>query len=169
MTSAVDARDVYTLGHSRRVSGYAVQLATQMGLPAEEIEILRVGGLLHDVGKIGVPDAVLRKPGRLTAEEMQLIQQHPVIGRHIVERVEGFSAYLPIIELHHENYDGSGYPCGQRGEETPLAARIVHVVDAYDAMTSDRPYRSGMTHEQATAIWRSARARSLTRRSCGSS
>jgi putative nucleotidyltransferase with HDIG domain len=154
MASAVDARDVYTLGHSRRVSEYAIRLARRIGVPESELETLRVGGLLHDVGKIGVPDAVLRKPGRLSSEEFELIKEHPTIGRRIVEHVDGFSEYLPIIELHHENFDGSGYPSGLTGPETPLLARLVHVVDAYDAMTSDRPYRRGMTHEQAAEILR---------------
>jgi putative nucleotidyltransferase with HDIG domain len=152
MTSAVDARDVYTLGHSRRVSEYAVRVAERIGVDPGDLDVIRVGGLLHDVGKIGVPDAILSKPGRLTPEEMAVIQQHPEIGRRIVEPVEGFSDYLPIIELHHENFDGTGYPRGLHAEETPLLARIVHVVDAYDAMTSDRPYRNGMTHEKAAAI-----------------
>jgi putative nucleotidyltransferase with HDIG domain len=154
MTNALDARDVYTLGHSRRVSEYAHRVASRMGVPADDRELVRVGGLLHDIGKIGVPDAVLRKPGRLTSDEYDLIKQHPSIGRRIVEHVDGFSPYLPIIELHHENYDGTGYPAGLSGSDTPLLARIVHVVDAYDAMTSDRPYRKGMTHEEAVSILR---------------
>jgi HD-GYP domain-containing protein (c-di-GMP phosphodiesterase class II) len=154
MTSAVDARDVYTLGHSRRVSEYAVRVAERMGVAQSGLETIRVGALLHDVGKIGIPDAILGKPGKLTKDEMGFIQLHPTIGRHIVEHVDGFSAYLPVIELHHENHDGSGYPTGLSGEQTPLLARIVHVVDAYDAMTSNRPYRVGMTHDQAAAILR---------------
>ena len=111
-----------------------------------------MGALLHDIGKIGISDVVLQKPGRLTPEEEALIRQHPVIGRKILECVQGFEAYLPVVELHHENWDGSGYPRGLKGEETPRTARIVKVADAYDAMTSDRPYRRGMRHEEAIRI-----------------
>ena len=149
MTNAIDARDVYTAGHSQRVSEYACKIARVMRIPQGEIELLRVGALLHDVGKIGVADAVLQKPGRLTPRELELIQLHPLIGKHILERVEGFSPYLPIVELHHENHDGSGYPWKLRRSEIPRDARILHVADAYDAMTSDRPYRCGMSHEEA--------------------
>jgi HD-GYP domain-containing protein (c-di-GMP phosphodiesterase class II) len=113
-----------------------------------------VGALLHDIGKIGILDQVLQKPGKLTSAEFALIQQHPSIGRRILEGIHGFERYLPIVELHHENWDGSGYPHGLHGAQTPLAARIVHVVDAYDAMTSDRPYRPGMRPAEALAILR---------------
>ncbi|HLI83385.1 MAG TPA: HD-GYP domain-containing protein [Bryobacteraceae bacterium] len=154
LAEALDARDSYTAGHSRRVSEYSCNIARAMGLGEEDVETIRVGALLHDIGKIGISDLVLQKPGRLTPEENQVIQQHPTIGRRILENVHGFERYLPIIELHHENWDGTGYPHGLRGEATPLHARIVKVADAYDAMTSDRPYRRGMSHEAATAILR---------------
>jgi HD-GYP domain-containing protein (c-di-GMP phosphodiesterase class II) len=123
-----------------------------MNVPPQERELIRVGALLHDIGKIGISDVVLQKQARLTPEEEALIQQHPVIGRKILECVHGFEAYLPVVELHHENWDGSGYPKGLKGEETPRTARIVKVADAYDAMTSDRPYRRGMRHEDAIRI-----------------
>ncbi|MEP7351591.1 MAG: HD-GYP domain-containing protein [Acidobacteriota bacterium] len=152
LAQAVDARDPYTAGHSRRVSRYSCAIAEQMQIPARELETIRIGGLLHDVGKIGISDVVLQKPGRLTPEEDALIRQHPTIGRRILEGVHGFEAYLPIVELHHENWDGSGYPHGLTAPQTPLDARIVKVADAYDAMTSDRPYRKGMAHEKALAI-----------------
>lgn len=152
LASALDARDRYTAGHSTRVSEYACAIARSMGLTAAEEARLKVGALLHDIGKIGVPDAVLQKPGRLTAEEEALIRQHPEIGRQILEGVNGFQPYLDIVELHHENWDGSGYPKGQRRTETPLEVRIVHVADAYDAMTSDRPYRRGMMGARAREI-----------------
>jgi len=152
LASALDARDPYTAGHSLRVSEYACAIARAMGVPAEELEIIRVGALLHDIGKIGISDAVLQKPGKLTADEEALIQQHPVIGRKILECVQGFDAYLQVVELHHENWGGGGYPRGLTGEETPRSARIVKVADAYDAMTSDRPYRRGMQHEEAVRI-----------------
>jgi HD-GYP domain-containing protein (c-di-GMP phosphodiesterase class II) len=118
----------------------------------EEHELIRVGALLHDIGKIGISDAVLQKQARLTPEEEALIRQHPVIGKKILECVQGFEAYLPVVELHHENWDGTGYPRGLKGEETPRTARIVKVADAYDAMTSDRPYRRGMAHDKAISI-----------------
>jgi len=152
LSSVIDARDVYTAGHSRRVSAYAVAIAREMRLSNEEIGVIREGALLHDVGKIGIPDRVLQKPGALSNEEFELIRRHPSIGRRIIERVEGLAPYLGIVELHHENQDGSGYPFRLSGSEIPLDARIVHVADAYDAMTSDRPYRKGMTPDRARAI-----------------
>ena len=152
LASALDARDPYTAGHSIRVSEYSCAIARAMNVPEAEREIIRVGALLHDIGKIGISDAVLQKPGKLTPEEEALIRQHPVIGRKILECVQGFDAYLPVVELHHENWDGKGYPHGLKGEETPRIARIVKVADSYDAMTSDRPYRRGMRHEEAVRI-----------------
>ena len=156
LAQALDARDAYTAGHSRRVSEYSCAIAKAMDLPEQDLETIRVGALLHDLGKIGISDLVLQKPGRLTPEEDQLIRQHPVIGRRILENVQGLEAYLGIVELHHENWDGTGYPCGLKGDEIPLGARIVKVADAYDAMTSDRPYRRGMSHAEALAVLRSA-------------
>jgi putative nucleotidyltransferase with HDIG domain len=155
LAQALDARDAYTAGHSRRVSEYSCAIAQAMNIPEQDLETIRVGALLHDLGKIGISDLVLQKPGRLTPEEDELIRQHPVIGRRILENVQGLEAYLGIVELHHENLDGTGYPHGLKGEETPLNARIVKVADAYDAMTSDRPYRTGMSHAEALAVLRS--------------
>ena len=152
LASALDARDRYTAGHSRRVSDWACAVAEAIDFSPQQLEEIRIGAMLHDIGKIGISDSVLQKSGRLTDEEFALIQQHPTIGRHILEGVNGFQSYLPTVELHHENWDGTGYPRGLGGENVPLAARIVHVVDAYDAMTSDRPYRRGMTHDQAISI-----------------
>jgi putative nucleotidyltransferase with HDIG domain len=152
LAQALDARDAYTAGHSRRVSEYSCAIAGAMNLSAPDLEIVRVGALLHDLGKIGISDLVLQKPGRLTPEEDQLIRQHPVIGKRILENVQGLEAYLGVVELHHENWDGTGYPRGLKAEETPLHARIVKVADAYDAMTSDRPYRRGMSHAEALAV-----------------
>jgi putative nucleotidyltransferase with HDIG domain len=156
LAQALDARDAYTAGHSRRVSEYSCAIAKAMNIPEPDLETIRVGALLHDLGKIGISDLVLQKPGRLTPEENELIRQHPVIGRRILENVQGLEAYLGIVELHHENLDGTGYPHGLKGEETPLHARIVKVADAYDAMTSDRPYRRGKSHAEALAVLRSA-------------
>jgi putative nucleotidyltransferase with HDIG domain len=154
LASALDARDRYTAGHSRRVSELACAIARSMNLGPHELDIIRIGALLHDIGKIGIADSVLQNPGKLTNEEFALIQQHPTIGRRILEGVQGFQDYLAIVELHHENWNGTGYPWGLRGEATPLGPRIVHVADAYDAMTSDRPYRRGMSPEQAIRVLR---------------
>ncbi|HJT88442.1 MAG TPA: HD-GYP domain-containing protein [Bryobacteraceae bacterium] len=152
LANALDARDPYTAGHSERVSELSCLIARAMGAEGPELEEIRIGALLHDIGKIGIADSVLQKDGRLTEEERLLIQQHPTIGRRILEGVGGFQPYLATVELHHENWDGSGYPRGLAGEASPLPARIVHVADAYDAMTSNRPYRRAMSHEQAIRI-----------------
>lgn len=152
LASALDARDPYTAGHSHRVSQLSCAIASALGLRSSELERIRIGALLHDIGKIGIADSLLQKPGRLTDEEFALIREHPVIGRRILEGVGGFAPYLGAVELHHENWDGSGYPHGQRAEETPIDARIIHVADAYDAMTTNRSYRRGMTHEKAMSI-----------------
>jgi HD-GYP domain-containing protein (c-di-GMP phosphodiesterase class II) len=152
LASALDARDRYTSGHSERVSDLSCSTAAALDLDPGEIERIRIGALLHDIGKIGVADSVLQKPGRLTREEFALIKEHPQTGCRILEGVQGLASYLPAVELHHENWDGSGYPYGQAGEATPIEARIIHVSDAYDAMTTDRPYRAGMTHEEAIRI-----------------
>jgi putative nucleotidyltransferase with HDIG domain len=154
MAQALDARDPYTAGHSQRVSDYSTAIAQAIGLPEGEAEVIRIGALLHDIGKIGVADAVLQKPDRLTEEEFKLIKLHPQIGKRILERVGRFQDYLPIVELHHENHDGSGYPYGLTGHEVPLGARIVHVSDAYDAMTSSRAYRRAMPQERVVEILR---------------
>lgn len=154
LASALDARDRYTSGHSHRVSELSCAIAAAMALAPDDIERIRIGALLHDIGKIGIADRVLQKPGRLNEEEWQAIKEHPVIGRRILEEVNGFAPYLGAVELHHENWDGSGYPHGQRGTETPIDARIIHVVDAYDAMTTDRSYRSAMSHDRAISILR---------------
>jgi HD-GYP domain-containing protein (c-di-GMP phosphodiesterase class II) len=152
LANALDARDTHTAGHSSRVSLLSCDLAAALKLPAQQLERIRIGALLHDIGKIGVPDAVLQKPGALTPSEFALVKEHPVIGKRILEGVGGFAPYLNAVELHHENWDGSGYPKGLAGEAIPVDARVVHVADAYDAMTSDRAYRKGMSHERAVSI-----------------
>jgi putative nucleotidyltransferase with HDIG domain len=155
LAQALEARDAYTAGHSQRVSEYSCAIAKALQIPEKELETIRVGALLHDIGKIGISDLVLQKPEVLTPAENVLIQQHPVIGKRILKNVQGLEPYLDIVELHHENLDGTGYPHGLKGEETPLHARIVKVADAYDAMTSDRPYRRGKSHAEAIAILKS--------------
>lgn len=154
MAQALDARDPYTAGHSARVTEYALRVAKALNMSQPEMDALRIGANLHDLGKIGIPDIILQKNGRLTETEFEAIKQHPVVGRKILESVARFREYLPIVELHHENHDGSGYPWGLKDEQIPLAARIVHVVDAFDAMTSDRPYRGAMPMEKALDVLR---------------
>jgi putative nucleotidyltransferase with HDIG domain len=154
---ALDARDPYTAGHSERVSAISVAVGKQMQLPAAQLDVLRLGALLHDIGKIGISDAVLRKPTSLTPEEFELVKEHPTVGARILRTVPFLAEHLPIVELHHERPDGRGYPYGLTSSETPLLARIVHVVDAFDAMTSARAYRPAL--ESADAIrelWRCA-------------
>jgi putative nucleotidyltransferase with HDIG domain len=150
MAQALDARDPYTAGHSLRVAAYSHLLARAMGLSEQDAEEIRVAAQLHDIGKIGIPDAVLQKPGLLTAEEYGLIKLHPQIGRKILEKVARFESLLAVVELHHENHDGTGYPYGLVGHNVPIAARIVHVADAFDAMTTTRSYRSALGLRSAT-------------------
>jgi len=152
MARALDARDPYTAGHSDRVSANSTAIAHTMGLPDREVEIIRIGAKMHDIGKIGVPDTVLQKRGPLNEEEFALIKLHPQIGKRILEKVGSFRDYLPIVELHHEDYDGRGYPYGLTGEQVPLGVRIVHVADVYDAITSDRAYRAAMQPGQVLEI-----------------
>jgi HD-GYP domain-containing protein (c-di-GMP phosphodiesterase class II) len=149
LASALDARDPYTAGHSRRVAEYSLAIGRQLELSQDQLDELRIGALLHDIGKIGIPDKILQKVGALTNEEFALLRQHPTIGRRILEGVKGFHPYLPVVELHHENWNGKGYPLGLERDTTPLPARIVKIADAYDAMTSDRPYRPGMSNADA--------------------
>jgi HD-GYP domain-containing protein (c-di-GMP phosphodiesterase class II) len=152
MAEALDARDKYTAGHSDRVSINSTVIAEAMGLAAEEIEIIRIGARLHDIGKIGVPDTVLQKPGKLTEDEYALIKLHPQIGKRILEKVERLQIYLPIVELHHEDYDGGGYPYGLNGQSVPVGVRIVHVLDVFDAITSNRAYRNARSRDEKLAI-----------------
>ncbi len=154
MARTLDARDPYTAGHSLRVAHYSRAVGAELGLPERDLEVIETGARLHDIGKIGIPDAVLQKAGRLTDDEFKIIKMHPQIGKRMLKRVGGFEAYLPVIEYHHENHDGTGYPYGMRGKDIPLSARIVHVADAYDAMTSHRTYRKAMPHEKALQILR---------------
>jgi putative nucleotidyltransferase with HDIG domain len=144
MAQALDARDPYTAGHSLRVAAYAHSIARTMNLPAAEADTIRIAAQLHDIGKIGIPDAVLQKSGPLSDAEFGLIKLHPQIGRRILEKMGLFQPLLGVVELHHENFDGSGYPYKLTGDAIPLAARIVRVADAFDAMVTDRHYRNGL-------------------------
>ncbi len=145
MAQAIEARDPYTAGHSLRVAEYSHLLAKAMGLSEKASETIRVAAQLHDIGKIGIPDEILQKPGRLTPREYGLIKLHPQIGRKILEKVVLFEELLSVVELHHENHDGSGYPFGRAGAKVPIDARIVHIADSFDAMTSTRSYRRALS------------------------
>jgi putative nucleotidyltransferase with HDIG domain len=141
LAAALDARDPYTAGHSERVSAISVLIARHMHLGEAEVDVIRLGALLHDIGKIGVSDHVLRKPGPLSSDEFEQIRRHPGLGARILRKVPFLEPHLAIVELHHERPDGKGYPYGLLGDNIPLEARIVHVADAFDAMTSARAYR----------------------------
>lgn len=155
LAAALDARDPYTAGHSLRVAEYSVLIGRKAGLSEEEIDLLRKTALLHDIGKIGVRDHILLKEGKLTEEEFNQVKTHPQQGENILLQIEPADAMAPYLEgvrSHHERYDGCGYPDGLKGKEIPLFGRIIAVADAYDAMTSDRPYRSGMRSADALNI-----------------
>jgi HD-GYP domain-containing protein (c-di-GMP phosphodiesterase class II) len=154
LAAAIDEKDPYTRGHSDRVAKYSVLVGQQLGLSQEELDRLRISALLHDVGKIGVDDRVLKKPGALTAEEFQIMKQHPSKGANIMRPVAQLKDVLPGIELHHEHVDGKGYPYGLKGEEIPLMARIIGVADTLDAMTTNRPYQSAKEIDDALQVIR---------------
>ena len=140
----VEAKDPYTKGHSDRVSEYAVLLGKKLNLPDDDIEKLKIGGLFHDIGKIGIPDSILLKESKLTDEEYTKIKEHPVIGYNILENADMFKNILDIIKYHHERFDGNGYPERLAGTNIPYLARITSIVDSFDAMTSKRSYRDSL-------------------------
>ncbi|CAN5405068.1 hypothetical protein BH11ARM1_BH11ARM1_13070 [soil metagenome] len=144
LVKAVDAKDQYTAGHSERVMAYSLKIGQRLGLSPSEMRVLKMGTLVHDIGKIGVPDAILTKPDKLTTEEYELVMQHPMLGYKMIESIPTFSECLPIVLHHHEKLDGTGYPFGLKGLEIPLLVRICTVSDSFDAMTSDRAYRKGL-------------------------
>jgi putative two-component system response regulator len=150
----VEAKDPYTEGHCARLSHYSVRVGEALGLNDGSLKALRQGGVLHDVGKIGIPDAILNKPGRLTDEEMTIVRDHPIIGERICSPLRSLKGVLPIIRHHHERFDGSGYPDHLKGEEIPLTARIMSVVDVYDALRTQRPYKAAMPVQKAFEILR---------------
>lgn len=152
LSKALEAKDAYTQSHSARVSKYAVMLGKHLGLPTEKLNILRKGALMHDLGKIGVPDAILNKPGPLTDEEFAIMRGHAKYTATIMRPLHRFHEFLEIAAWHHERWDGGGYPDGLTGEQIPLLARIVSIADTWDAMTGDRVYRKGMPREKALSI-----------------
>jgi putative two-component system response regulator len=149
LARSIEAKHALTAGHSERLVDYAVQLGKSLGLPEEELQELRIACLLHDVGKVAVPDSILLKPGPLDAEEMEIVRQHPVVGENICALLKPLRHILPVIRHHHERMDGSGYPDGLRGEEIPLRARILQIADIYDALITDRPYRFALSSVEA--------------------
>ena len=151
LSGAIEARDPYTRGHSARVTALAEAIAQRLGWSEERLDSLRVGGPLHDIGKLAISDEVLRKEGRLDDHELAEIREHPKIGAKLLLRVAALREAIPYVLYHHERWDGTGYPSGKAGEEIPLEARVLAIADAFDAMTSDRPYRRALTREQALA------------------
>jgi putative two-component system response regulator len=152
MARAIEAKDAYTQGHVERVSHLAVRLGDYMGLSEEEKDSLRKGGVLHDIGKIGVPDKILNKAGPLTTEERLIIKMHPMQGAKICEKLKTMRGAIPVIRHHHEKMDGSGYPDHLTGQEIPLLARVMTIVDIYDALTTTRSYRKRLPHDVALEI-----------------
>jgi putative nucleotidyltransferase with HDIG domain len=149
LNEALHAKDAYTGGHTGRVEKYATDLAKAYGLATADVDIIRTAALLHDIGKIGIPDNILNKPGKLSNEEFHKIQEHSTIGAKILGNVYSLKKVSHIIVQHHEKYDGSGYPSGLKGDEISVAAMILMISDSYDAMTTDRPYRKALTKEKA--------------------
>jgi putative nucleotidyltransferase with HDIG domain len=151
LADAIDEKDPYTRGHSERVNRYAIILARQMGLGTEEIRRVHISSLFHDIGKIGIEDKILRKPAALTDEEYEVMKQHPEKGAQILSKIKAMKEIIPGMRFHHERWDGSGYPLKLKGDQIPLAARIVAVADAFDAMTTNRPYQRAMSFDKAIA------------------
>jgi putative nucleotidyltransferase with HDIG domain len=141
LVGAIDAKDPYTRGHSDRVRKMSLEMGTHLGFTEDKLEILEYGALLHDIGKIGIKDVILQKPGPLSSKEYKHIQEHPLIGVKILEGIHFFKDKIPLIRNHHERFDGRGYPDGLEGEAIPLGARVISIADAFDAMTSLRPHR----------------------------
>jgi len=150
-SEALDAKDQYTAGHSRRVMEYSVDIGQRMKLDENDIEQLKKSALLHDIGKIGIPDAVLHKKGKLSDVEYSIIKAHSEIGATILKAIKSFNYLVPAVYHHHERFDGKGYPHGIKGGEIPLHARIIAVADSFDAITSNRPYRNAFALQEALA------------------
>lgn len=161
LKNTVEAKDQYTKGHSDRVAYYSVQLGKELNLSQKDLEIIRISGLFHDIGKIGISDAVLTKPGKLTDEEYEEIKKHPVIGYNIISASFMLKDILPQVRHHHERIDGNGYPDKLKGDEIPFMARLIAVCDTYDALTSNRAYRPGMDIDKAISILEEVRGTQL--------
>ena len=152
LARSIEGKDPYTHGHCERLSDYSARLGEHLGLAEDEITALRRAGAVHDIGKVAVPDAILLKPSRLTEEEWKLIKEHPIVGERICAPLKSFRLVLPIIRHHHEKLDGTGYPDGLRGEAIPITARVLQIVDVYDALTTERPYKKAFTIVDALQI-----------------
>jgi putative nucleotidyltransferase with HDIG domain len=149
LATAIEKRDPYTGGHTKRVLDYSLQIGKALGLRGKELEGLKISAILHDIGKIGIPDSILAKPASLTREEFEIIQGHPVIGAEILKEIKGMEKIVNAIKYHHERWDGKGYPENLKGEEIPLWARIIAVADTFDALTTSRPYRKRISEREA--------------------
>ena len=154
LARSIESKDPYTHGHCERLAEYSVRLGHEVGLSDEQIIALRRAGVVHDIGKVAVPDAILLKPGRLTEEEWEVIRQHPVVGERICAPLKSFRSVLPIIRHHHERYDGTGYPDKLCGEAIPIAARVLQIVDVFDALTTERPYKKAFSTADALKMMR---------------
>jgi putative two-component system response regulator len=152
LARSIEGKDPYTHGHCERLSDYSARLGEHLGLAEDEITALRRAGVVHDIGKVAVPDAILLKPSRLTEEEWKLIKEHPVVGERICAPLKSFRLVLPIIRHHHEKLDGTGYPDGLRGEAIPITARVLQIVDVYDALTTERPCRDNLLGGQPLCL-----------------
>lgn len=159
LAAAIEGKDHYTCGHVDRVAGYSVAIGRRMQLHPDDLQTLQIGGIVHDIGKIGIPDPILNKPGRLTDEEFEIIKRHPLIGHSILKPLRSFASVLPIVRWHHERPNGEGYPDGLSGAELPILPRIVAVADCFDALSSDRPYRKGLELDACRAILEAAAAK----------
>ena len=152
LARSIEGKDPYTEGHCERLSDYSAGLGQRIGLPPEQITALRWGGIVHDIGKVAVPEAILLKPGPLSPEERAIMRRHPVVGERICSPLRSFRWVLPIIRNHHEKYDGSGYPDGLKGEQIPVAARVLQIGDVYDALHTERPYKRALSQDEAMRI-----------------
>ncbi|MBN1341994.1 MAG: HD domain-containing protein [Phycisphaerae bacterium] len=156
LANAIEGRDAYTCGHTQRVGTYCLEIAEAFEFGSDDLQALRMGAVVHDIGKVRIPDQILNKPGRLTDEEMEIIKEHPLIGYDILQPLRTFRKILPIVRWHHERPNGTGYPDGIGGDDLPLLPRIVAVADFFDAISTDRPYRKAMPLSQCAEIMRHA-------------
>jgi putative two-component system response regulator len=159
LAQSIEAKDPYTLGHCERLSAYSAAIGRELGLPEDQIVALQRGGIVHDIGKVAVPESILNKPGPLTPEERKRMEEHSAAGERICAPLNSFKPVLPIIRHHHEKLDGSGYPDGLRGEAIPLLARILQTADVYDALATQRPYRAALPTDEVFRIMRDECAR----------
>jgi putative nucleotidyltransferase with HDIG domain len=149
LANAIDIRDTYTSSHSQKIADWAAAVARKMGLPPDQVRAIYWGGILHDIGKIGIPDEILKKPAKLNSHEWEIIKNHTIVGANLIAPIKKISHIAPLVEFSHERYDGLGYPHGIKGEEIPIGARIISVVDSYSAMRDERPYKKPFSYEQA--------------------